>query len=176
MIKAPTLLEVGAKDFPMRSHGEFGANDIRWIFSGPFRMIDNFAPVPVEYQGFHFGTTEHAFAAAKTLDLKYFMAIIEAPNPGVAKAIGRRAPLRSDWETIKYQVMLDVLRVKFKPAGVSRDRLMATGDRLIYEGNTWNDDVWGIIRSDHTGENWHGRNALGVLLMKVRQEINEGKL
>ena len=38
--------------------------------------------------------------------------------------------------------------------------LIATGDAVLIEGNTWGDRFWGMVRNDSgmwVGENWLGR-------------------
>lgn len=71
--------------------------------------------------------------------------------------------LREDWELIKISVMHDLLRQKFGHETL-RKRLLATGDEKLEEGNTWKDYFWGVC-------NGIGQNQLGVLLMRVREEI-----
>jgi predicted NAD-dependent protein-ADP-ribosyltransferase YbiA (DUF1768 family) len=59
--------------------------------------------------------------------------------------------------------MLDALRDKFSDPEL-RAKLLATGDEFLVEGNHWGDTYWGVC-------NGKGRNMLGSLLMKVREEI-----
>ena len=48
------------------------------------------------------------------------------------------------------------------------DKLLATGDAELVEGNTWGDQVWGVC--DGVGE-----NHLGKTLMRIRSELrNKG--
>ena len=44
------------------------------------------------------------------------------------------------------------------------DKLLATEDAILIEGNTWDDVFWGVC--DGKGENW-----LGKILMDVRTEL-----
>ena len=44
--------------------------------------------------------------------------------------------------------------------------LVATGDAIVIEGNTWRDTYWGVDLK--TGE---GENHLGKILMRVRSEL-----
>lgn len=79
-----------------------------------------------------------------------------------AKRLGRRVPLRADWEETKLATMERVLRAKFGANPALMARLRETrGD--IAEDNTWHDTFWG--RCDGVGE-----NHLGRLLMKIRDE------
>jgi predicted NAD-dependent protein-ADP-ribosyltransferase YbiA (DUF1768 family) len=64
--------------------------------------------------------------------------------------------------------MYDVVSAKFANNRVLRDSLLATGTQEIVEGNTWGDTFWGQV-------NGKGQNKLGKLLMKIRDELMEGK-
>uniref|UniRef100_UPI00345E83CD NADAR domain-containing protein n=1 Tax=uncultured Duncaniella sp. TaxID=2768039 RepID=UPI00345E83CD len=44
------------------------------------------------------------------------------------------------------------------------EKLIATGDAELVEGNYWHDTVWGVC--DGVGE-----NHLGKILMRVREEL-----
>ena len=44
------------------------------------------------------------------------------------------------------------------------EKLLATGDEELVEGNDWNDRIWGKV-------NGQGENRLGIILMKVREEL-----
>ena len=85
-------------------------------------------------------------------------------NPSEAKRLGRRMRLRSDWEQVKYDVMLDVVRAKFNQHPDLAQKLLATGDEELVEGNDWGDTYWGVC-------NGRGKNMLGKILMRVRAEL-----
>ena len=61
--------------------------------------------------------------------------------------------------------MLDLLRQKFKNHPKLKSLLLATGDELLVEGNTWSDVFWGIDLKTNRGQ-----NILGRLLTIVRKE------
>lgn len=139
-----------------------------------FGFLSNFFPSTIKYNGFTYKTVEHAFQAAKTLDSKEQKKIREAPSPGKAKRLGRKVTLRKDWESIKFKVMEDCLRLKFSIPEL-RKRLLETGDEELIEGTTgWCDNVWGVCSCDKCkGSGKVGQNNLGKLLMKIRKEIVE---
>jgi len=110
-------------------------------------------------------TVEHRFQAAKTFDPASRARILLAPTPAKAKYFGRSCALRSDWESVKEAVMLELIRQKFT-AAPPRQVLLATGDRRLVEGNTWGDRYWGVDAA--TGQ---GQNRLGDLLAQVRAEV-----
>lgn len=141
-------------------------------FSGANEFLSNFYPCEIFYLDQMFKTTEAAFQAAKTTDHQQRLAIADADTPGQAKRLGRRVDLRPDWEEIKVQVMLDILRLKFTKGSELARRLDDTGNAILVEGTTWHDQYWGVCKCDtHKG---HGRNMLGQLLMKVREENRRG--
>lgn len=137
-------------------------------FTGPFRFLSNFFPCDIDFSGYTYPTLEHAFQAAKTNDLSARKVILQAISPGKAKYAGRRVLLRSDWEEVKQDIMLSLLRKKFSDDGL-KGMLLDTGNRKLIEGNNWGDTYWGVY-------NGTGDNFLGKLLMQVREEARSGKL
>ncbi len=134
-------------------------------FDGKYRFLSNFYPCKIELDGIRYPSVEHAFQAAKTLNIQERKNIAVCRSAADAKRIGRYVALRTNWDSIKVQVMLDLLRSKFKSLKL-KQKLIDTSDSLIVEGNTWNDTFWG--QCDGVG-----KNMLGKLLMQVRSEINE---
>lgn len=132
-------------------------------FSGAHGFLSNFHPAEVDFDGDEYPTVEHAYQAAKCARRRDRAAIRRAPSPLAAKRAGRRAPLRPDWEAAKVQVMADLLRQKFSDATLA-ERLLATGDEELVEGNDWGDEYWGRVGG-------RGANVLGVLLMELRDEL-----
>lgn len=108
-------------------------------------------------------TVEHAFQAAKTLDLESRRLVALAQTPGEAKRLGRNLILRSDWESLKIGVMRKCLRLKFENIEL-RQKLIDTGDEELVEGNNHGDKFWGICNSE-------GHNNLGKLLMELRNTL-----
>lgn len=74
--------------------------------------------------------------------------------------------MRSDWEEVKDKVMYEIVLAKFTQNPDLKEKLLATGDEYLEEGNTWGDTIWGTV--DGVGE-----NRLGKILMRVRDELNE---
>jgi ribA/ribD-fused uncharacterized protein len=134
-------------------------------FRGEHEFLSNFYPASVNYEGRLYPTTEHAFQAAKSMDQKVRESVRRAPTPGQAKKMGNNLKIRRDWESVKYNVMLDVVRKKFQHPEL-RQRLLDTGNATLVEGNTWNDTTWGVCRG-------RGKNWLGRILMQVRSEIRD---
>ena len=136
-------------------------------FSGYHRWLSNFWCVPVQLDGIWYTTVEHAYQAAKTLDVNLRAKIAVCVRPGEAKRLGRRVPLRPDWEEIKLEVMEKLLRQKFAASTTLARQLTATGDAELIEGNPWGDRFWGVCDGE-------GKNHLGRLLMAVRKDLQNG--
>lgn len=135
-------------------------------FKGEHNFLSNFWRSEVTLDGQEYSTVEHAYQAAKTFIPAERRKIKEASTPGIAKKLGRKVTLRSDWDEIRLKVMEDLLRQKFTKHYNLRLSLLATGDKYLQEGNTWGDDYWGYDLKLNRGE-----NNLGKLLMKIRKEL-----
>jgi N-glycosidase YbiA len=133
-------------------------------FQGQYRFLSNFWPAQVEFEGLVYPDVEHAYQSAKTLDMTERRRIAALPTPAEAKRAGEALPLRPDWLKIKYDVMLQCVRYKFTHHPELASQLLATGDAYLEEGNTWNDQIWGVFEGK--GTNW-----LGKILMQVRGEL-----
>jgi ribA/ribD-fused uncharacterized protein len=134
-------------------------------FSGRYAFLSNFYPAEVEYCDILYPTSEHAYQAAKTRNRAERLMISRLPTPGKAKRA--EVALRQEWEEIKDQVMLDILRLKFTPGTRLANMLLDTGPEMLVEGNT--DTYWGRVQQPDGS--WKGRNQLGKLLMRVRKEL-----
>ena len=143
-------------------------------FSGEYEFLSNFSQHVVQVVSVRFPTLEHAYQAAKTHKAQEGLRILQAKTPGEAKRLGQRVTLREDWENVKVSVMLKLLRHKFLGNRILKNKLRATGDAWLVEGNTWGDNFWGAIPSGHK-DDLVGQNWLGYLLMLVRAETHEAK-
>jgi ribA/ribD-fused uncharacterized protein len=132
-------------------------------FRGEYRFLSNFALVNVTLDRWQYPSVEHAYQAAKTIDLSERKGVQLQTTPGKAKRAGQKVTKRDDWERVRIDVMHDLLRQKFAQEPF-RTQLLATANEKLIEGNTWGDTFWGVCEGD--GQNWLGR-----LLMRVRTEL-----
>lgn len=124
-------------------------------------FLSNFYNCPVQFGGYTFQNSEAAFQSMKCPErMKEFTNL----SPSSAKALGRRVQLRSDWEEVKDYIMEAVCYAKFTQNDDLKQKLIATGDAKLVEGNTWNDIYWGMCKGK-------GQNKLGEILMKLREEF-----
>lgn len=131
-------------------------------FRGDYRFLSNFEYSPVMFDNVQYPTIEHAYQAAKTDDFSERHVIHDAQTPRAARKLGQLVKIRPDWDNVKADVMLGLLRQKFAIPHLAQ-LLDETGDAELIEGNTWGDVFWGVC--DGVGKNWLGR-----LLMQVREE------
>ena len=119
-------------------------------FSGKYSFLSNFYPSRLSESPYStYATVEHAFQAAKTLDLNMHRIIACADTPGQAKRLGNQCDLRSDWNAIKYSVMYKFVAKKFHKKGLSK-KLIDTSPHFLCEGNTWHDNLQTYLTNART--------------------------
>lgn len=153
--------------FNLKIGGNFMEKAIRQ-FRGDFFFLSNFYNCPVAYKQLSYTNNEAAFQAQKCVSDTERIQFTKL-SPSEAKRLGRRVSLRKDWEDVKVSIMEEVVRAKFTQNAELADKLLATGDAHLEEGNTWGDRVWGTV-------NGIGANQLGIILMKIRDEIGKSNI
>ena len=136
-------------------------------FSGEKDFLSNFYPAQVNYNGITYPNHECAFQAQKVLDKEIQRQFAELKNPRSAKSKGRKVSLREDWEEVKFTIMEEIVKAKFTQNPELKQQLLETGNKQLQERrNRFPDKIWGM---NIKGE---GKNMLGKILMKVREELN----
>ena len=135
---------------------------------GEYGAFSNFAPYGAEMGGEWYPTSEHYFQAMKFHDKAYRERIRKANSPMIAARLGRsrKVKLRDDWESVKIDVMRDVVRKKFTTHAELSDLLISTGQVEITESAP-RDYFWGC------GADGSGQNRLGRILMEVREGLQQ---
>jgi len=145
-------------------------NTIRFYrLNEPYGEFSNFSPHPVEIKGRTWPTSEHYFQAQKFADTEHEEAIRQAKSPMIAARMGRsrERPLRPDWESVKDDIMREVLYAKFTQHPSLRSLLLHTSDAELIE-HAKNDSYWA------DGGDGTGKNRLGQLLMELRAQLRQG--
>jgi len=145
------------------------------MFRGEYRFLSNFYPCDVTLPAeaflpeMKFNSVENAYVAAKTLDLE-MRKHIATLTAGEAKKLGHEEifPLRHDYsDERRLNTMRVLVEQKFSTKNPElRQKLLDTKDATLVEGNTWEDDFYGVNLT--TGS---GKNHLGQILMQVRAKI-----
>lgn len=125
-------------------------------------------PIYDEY-GIEFYTVENCYQACKTLDINQRQ-LFKDTKPSYAKRLGRKVHLRNNWEDIKVDIMERALRQKFAKSPMNSwwAKLCDTKNEQIVEFNNWHDNFWGKCTCESC--NLNGKNMLGKILMKIRDE------
>ena len=132
-------------------------------------LLGNFWPMPknISYNGVKANNIEALYHSAKfPLKIsKKFNGLTAIKSFFLSRKYKKY--VRQDWELVKEDVMLDLLRIKFHNP-LCALVLLATGSRYLVEHNPikGRDNYWS---DDHNGT---GLNRLGILLMKIRKELH----
>lgn len=151
----------------IRENGGMGKPTIH-SFRNEYRFLSNFWDAPVTYKGLTYQNAEAAFQAQKCIGEEEKVRFTTLRS-NEAKQLGRQVQLRPNWENVKLPIMEDIVRAKFTQNEDLKQMLLATGDLVLEEGNTWGDTFWGV-----DAQTREGRNHLGRILMRVRKELQGG--
>lgn len=139
-------------------------------FDDEYDFLSNLFEEPVLHNGICYPSAEHAFQALKTNDDEQREKIMKIDSPSKVKVLGRRLPLRDDWEEIKDTEMYNICLSKFKNNDELKEKLLNTGNLKLVNGNTGGDDYWGAIIDKN---DIIGTNKLGNILMQVREDLRQ---
>ena len=133
-------------------------------FKGKYYFLSNFYTAPITYKGITYLNNEAAFQSMKTEyreDRKKFSKL----SARDAKKLGREIPLRRGWENVKEIYMYEINLAKYTQHENLKEKLLATDQCYLEEGNYWGDREWGTVDGV-------GNNKLGKILMRIRHELS----
>ena len=135
-------------------------------FTGDTRYLSNFINVKIKLFNIEYPSIEHAYQSAKN-DNRLWKKLCADPcnNAGTIKIMGSQIKLKSNWESIKMDIMEECIDQKFNQEPF-KSKLMATNEEHIQEGNHWKDTYWGV--NLRTGKS---HNYLGSLIMIKRTSL-----
>lgn len=170
-------------------------------FAGPDRIGSNMYAAPVRWGDAvtperEWPCNELPYLVAKTLDPAQRAEMIRRFDGAAAAAaangkshadaveIGARTvkkasrglTLRPDWDNAKLDVMRALVADKARRNPEVGDWLIATGNGLIQEGNTWGDVFWGVALADMPSRGiraGQGENHLGRIWMETRDLLRK---
>jgi len=137
-------------------------------FQGEFRWLSNFTKCHIHLDGRDFCSVEHAYMSAKSDDNNWKDFCETTESAGLVKKASRNIELIDNWDDIKVEIMKDCINQKFNHP-LLKEKLLATGDQHIQEGNMWGDKFWGVCLKTNKG-----KNMLGKLIMEKRDELRVG--
>lgn len=155
-------------------------NDYVFFFKADsvFSNFHDVSETPIVYNGIKFSTSEHAFMYMKALcfkdqDVMNALANSFGTHPHESKKLGRKVRNFDDakWDSVRYDVMVAVLKSKFSHPEL-KAKLLNTGERTLVEASPF-DAIWGV-KMDMNNDlilqpnKWRGQNLLGKALMEVR--------
>jgi len=126
---------------------------------------------PVLLDSLSYPSAEHAWQCLKFRETAPDLAnrIRETETVDAAHLISHSEgmdKIREDWDVVKYDMLLKILRAKFQQHAALREPLLATGDRLLVNVDI---DKWAGMSA--AGGIATGDNNMGKALMKVREEL-----
>lgn len=136
-------------------------------FAGPYSFLSNFFVAPTKMEGVIWPTSEHAYQAMKTYNMRERRDILHCRTPGQAKRKGQKVTRRADWLQVRDQVMADVVHAKFTDPTLRR-YLLETDERELVEFNFHGDRYWGQVQ---TLSGLIGENRLGQIHMMERNSL-----
>jgi ribA/ribD-fused uncharacterized protein len=139
-------------------------------FRYQYNFLSNFQETPVIYKDILFKTSEHAYQWEKCETDEDRLKILSCNTPTGAKRLGRRIKYDiKKWDLNKINVMKEILKCKFSNEHL-KNKLLATGNSELIEGNYWHDLTWGQCFCPKC-KNKVGKNYLGKVLMEIRDEL-----
>lgn len=149
------------------------SGDIIGFYPREFYTFDNFSSFQVDYKGRRWATSEHAYQATHFFETAPELAeqIYNARSAheafSIAKDNADKAP--ENWHEIKVEIMYEICKLKLLQNPYVRKKLESSGDLDIVEDSP-KDDFWGW------GANRDGRNELGKIWMRLREELRSGRI
>jgi len=138
-------------------------------FKGQYKFLSNFYEKGFTFKGKHYATSEHAYQAFKSTNEQDHELVRLQLSPRMTKKYGGEIEIREDWEDIKYNLMLEIVRKKFKDPYL-KNLLEKTEEKYLEETNWWHDNFYGNCTCGKDKCKEKGKNYLGKILMIVRKE------
>jgi ribA/ribD-fused uncharacterized protein len=139
------------------------------------------ADLSIKFSGHTFTNSEQLFMYLKAVsfhDEETADRIVkEGTYPKAAKELGRQVKNYDEkqWATLRENAMYTAVSAKFASNRELQEKLLDTGNKILVEGTPM-DPVWGVMvhwKDDRILDerNWKGKNLLGKVLMRVRQDL-----
>ncbi|WP_090885958.1 NADAR family protein [Pedobacter rhizosphaerae] len=143
---------------------------------GELGSLSNMAPgFPVRIGNLIIGNIETLYQACKypkQLDIQ--KRILSASSPMYAKKISRlhSKSERPDWNSVRFKIMRFCLQMKLQQNLKQFSEILLSTKNMPIVEYTDTDKIWGAV---DCGSYYEGVNALGRLLMELREKLNENE-
>lgn len=141
-------------------------------FIGPWEFLSLGYPFELMFEGIRYPSLAHAWVATMTTDQEMRHILAEVPNLGRLERLRKIMEVRPDWESIRMTVLEQLCREKFSNPTL-RATLLVTGNVSFIYGNNQHDNFLGSCICALCKEE-PKTNALGNLLMQIRDELRQG--
>lgn len=141
------------------------------FYEREFYVFSNFSSFAIKWRGKVWQTSEHAYQASRFIDQpKIFEKIFRAKSAHEAYKLAQKYKNKKfgDYRDDDLKYMEEILRLKLAQNPYVKEKLLQTKNLLIVEDSP-KDSFWGW------GKNKKGRNELGKIWMKLRDELRKKK-
>lgn len=149
---------------------QINKNDQVLFYENDAYLFSNWSAHAVEVFGELFPTAEHAYHYKKYdknhPEIAKRIKLARSPYlcKEITREIGIKEKCREDWDSVKIDIMREIVQAKFEQHEEVRNNLKLTGIKELVE-NSPVDYFWGC-GEDRTGQNW-----LGKIWMEVRAGV-----
>ena len=148
-------------------------------------VFSNFFPCHFTLDGKVWTTSEKYFMYIKAItfgDEETAEKIYKQDDPRKIKELGRKVKNYDDnvWDEVREDIMYKAVKAKFEQDGLCNYCMLEYPDETFIEGSPY-DRIWGVgiqYTNPHVfkEEFWQGKNLLGKILTRVRDEIIKSNL
>ncbi len=150
-----------------------------YAFNGMRNKLSNFYPCEIKYKNVIHKSNEHQYQWRKaTFDERFDIAdrISEANSAWEAKKLGDKVKSTPAWEANRARCMEECLLMKLEQCNDFKDELIKSGSKVLVESTK--DCYWGsgLSKEDSlktSPEGWPGTNTMGLILTKIRDNIQK---
>lgn len=155
---------------------QYKANEIVWFrktseaFGGLSNMCSGY---PLVVNGYHIRSSEALYQACRFPDSPDLQSLIineKSPMTAKMKSKPHRISTRDDWESVRVAVMRWTLQVKLAQNFIKFGKLLEESCPKQIVEDSRKDIFWGAVREKSDNSILTGVNALGRLLMELRQK------
>ncbi len=143
------------------------------FYEREFYPFSNFSSFKVRWRDTTWMTSEHAYQAAHFFEtapeLAETIRLALSAHEAFKLAKTNTDKLPANWDEQKLPIMNEIVRAKCQQHAYIQEKLGMTGTKLIVEDSPV-DSYWGW------GPDRQGRNELGTIWMKLREELRNGEL